>query len=374
MTPGRRKTGVRSVRASHGRHAWVVVSLAIAASSWSPPAGAHLGDLSYSEVVVHGAQVDYRLRFAAHLIPGVDPSGTVKIGRRDVVAREGEILSWLRSTLRVALDGRPCDPALVDSAGPDANDDLAVVLTYRCPAPGKALRVEFHVFDETLPVFQNIVSVTHADRSTAFVFSPESRVLLLGSDGTAAGEPADSSFGRFVVLGVEHIWTGYDHLLFLLALLLPGGSLLKLAGIVTAFTFAHSITLALAALDLVTLPSAPVEVAIAASVVFAALDGLRRSGADHRPLLTFAFGLIHGFGFAGILRESGLPSGAVAFPLLGFNLGVEAGQLAVVVVAIPLVRAAARRPRLTWIPRALAWVIAAVGTFWLSVRLSDWLL
>jgi hypothetical protein len=352
----------------------LTATVVLAVSSLPVVANAHLGDLSYSEIVVLDAGVDYRLRFAAHLIPGADSTGARKVTRRDVVTREAEIVSWLARTLTISMGGRLCSPSLAESTGPDANDDLALILSYACPAPGAPVRIEFRPFDETLPAFQNIASVRYADRSTAFVFTAESRVLMLGEGGSAGGEAADMSFMRFVRLGVEHIWTGYDHLLFLLALLLPGGSIPRLAGIVTAFTIAHSVTLALAALDILTLPSAPVEAAIAASVVFAALDGLRRGGTDHRHLLTFAFGLVHGFGFAGILRAVGLPSGAVALSLLGFNLGVEAGQLAVVVAVVPLIRAATRRPRLAGLPRVLEWVIAAIGTFWLSVRLSDWLL
>jgi hydrogenase/urease accessory protein HupE len=337
-------------------------------------AAAHLGDLSYSEVVVHGAAVDYKLRFAAHLIPGVDPSGEVKLTRRDILAREPDILEWLSATLRVRLDGAECSPELAESYGPDANDDLTVILVYTCQRAGHALKIEFHPFDEVLPEFQNLASVRHAGKAAAFVFTPQSRVLVIGADGVATEESQSPTLLGFFVLGVEHIWTGYDHLLFLLALLLPGGTLWRLAGIVTAFTIAHSITLGLAALDVLTLPIEPVEAAIAASVVVAALDGMRPHVRDHRWLLTFAFGLIHGFGFAGVLREIGLPADAVAMPLLGFNLGVEAGQLAVVAVAVPTIRAVARSAGGARVKTVLGVLIAAIGAFWLVERLSAWLL
>jgi hydrogenase/urease accessory protein HupE len=330
-------------------------------------AAAHLGDLSYSDVVVHGAAVDYRLRFATHLIPGFGEDAVGKITRRDVVAREAEIAAWLRDKLRVELAGLRCTPSLVDSIGPDQNDDLTVIVRYTCPAAGDALRIEFHAFDETMPEYQNIASIQHDGKASAFVFTATSPVLATGAAGGA--EAADASFRRFFVLGVEHIWTGYDHLAFLLALLLPGGTLARLAGIVTAFTIAHSITLGLAALGMLTLPVRPVEAAIAASVIVAALDALRPHAHDRRWLLTFAFGLIHGFGFAGVLREVGLPSDAVALPLLAFNLGVEAGQLVIVVLTVPLIRALAGSRRGPTVLRAIAVAIAALGAFWLTSRL-----
>ncbi len=353
-------------------------------------AGAHLGNLSYTEIVVREGEVDFKLRFAAHLIPGTGDAMAEKLTRRDVVARERDVADWLSRTVRVELGAATCRSELVDSMGPDSNDDLTVVLRYACPAVSEALRVEFRAFDEVMPDYQNIVSVRHAGGSAAFVFTAESRVLAIGgaggavaSGGSAGGGGASRETGaeaggfyRFFVLGVEHILTGYDHLLFLLALLLPGGSIGRLAGIVTAFTAAHSITLALAALEVVTLPAAPVEAAIAASVVLAAISGLRaKPGApgDHRALLTFAFGLVHGFGFAGILRSSGLPADAVTLPLLAFNLGVEAGQLGVVLVALPIIHTLSRVPIGRSVIRGAGWLIAAAGIFWLADRLTAWL-
>ena len=348
------------------------------------PAAAHLGNLSYSEIVLRGSDVDFQLRFAAHLIPNAGDEYAEKLTRRDIVAREPEIADWLARTVRVQVGGAACTGKLVDSMGPDTNDDLTVVLHFDCPAPSEALRVEMHAFDSFMPDYQNIASVRHAGGSAAFVFTMESPVLAVGgaggeSSGTDAGANAaageSASFYRFFVLGVKHILGGYDHLLFLLALLLPGGSIGRLAGIVTAFTVAHSITLALAALDVLTLPSAPVEAAIAASVVLAGIDALRArhdAARDHRALLTFAFGLVHGFGFAGVLRGSGLPAEASALPLLAFNLGVEAGQLAVVLVAVPLIHAALARPFGRRLVRVAGWAIVIAGTFWLADRLAAW--
>ena len=176
---------------------------------------------------------------------------------------------------------------------------------------------------------------------------------------------------RFLPLGMHHILTGADHLLFLVGLLLLGGSVRQLLLVVTAFTLAHSVTLTLAALDVFSPPATIVEPAIALSIVWVGADNLLVGGGrDMRAWIAFAFGLIHGFGFAGILRAMELPSRGVAWSLVSFNLGVEVGQLAVVIVAALVL--AALRSRSEVAGRRLAWagsvVVIAVGGFWFVQR------
>lgn len=178
--------------------------------------------------------------------------------------------------------------------------------------------------------------------------------------------------GRFFLLGVEHILTGYDHLLFLLGLLLVVGSFAEAAKIVTSFTLAHSATLALSVLDAVHLPGGLVEPLIALSVIFIGVENLARRRIANRWLLTTGFGLLHGLGFASALRESMAEASAtsVAWPLLHFNLGVEAGQLTIAALAMPLIWGLSRRPlyRPRYLP-ALSLSVAALGAFWLVERL-----
>ena len=332
-------------------------------------ARAHLGGLSYSDVVVRGDRVGYRLKFAAHLIPGLER--TRKPSRSDVVHAESDILGWLDRTIVVKAGTGACKPSIDELVGPDNNDDLTVILGFSCPGPAKPLRIEFHPFDEALPDYRNIVSVRTDKESLGFVFTRDTPLLEIGREAGTASTSTGSRFREFFVLGVEHIWTGYDHLLFLLALLLPGGTFARLAGIITAFTIAHSITLALATTGLVQLPPAPVEIAIAASIAFASASVLRDKGVDRRWVLTFGFGLVHGFGFAGVLRESGLPPGGVALPLLAFNVGVEAGQLVVVAVAVQLLRMLGAGDFSRRIRRAIAWATLAIGVFWTAARTSN---
>jgi hydrogenase/urease accessory protein HupE len=177
--------------------------------------------------------------------------------------------------------------------------------------------------------------------------------------------------GRFLPEGIHHILIGPDHLLFLVGLLLLGGSIRELALVVTAFTVAHSITLSLAALNVVTPPARIIEPAIALSIVYVGADNLLvHGGRDMRAWIAFAFGLIHGFGFANVLREMDLPSRALGWSLFSFNLGVEVGQL--LVVAVVASAFAALRARSAAAGRRLvvagSIVVVAAGTFWFVQR------
>jgi len=166
----------------------------------------------------------------------------------------------------------------------------------------------------------------------------------------------------FFLLGVEHIATGYDHLLFVLALVLCGGSLLQLLKIITAFTLAHSVTLGAAAFDLVTLPSTLVEAVIALSIAYVAFENLfPRFAVSHRWHISFLFGLVHGFGFSSVLKEIGLPKDSLIWSLLNFNLGVEAGQLVAVLIAVPLLMQLRKTSHEARVVRGLSAAVLVVG-------------
>jgi hypothetical protein len=216
------------------------------------------------------------------------------------------------------------------------------------------------------------------------VLSAETPTRIVG--GTASGPLVQ--FATYVHEGVWHIWLGFDHILFLVSLLLPAvlarrngawrpavsfrAAFVDVAKIVTAFTIAHSITLSLAALGVVSLPSRWVESAIALSVVLAALNNLFPVVANGRWIAAFGFGLIHGFGFAGALSDLGLPSGSLALSLAGFNIGVELGQLAIVAVFLPLAFAlrATFAYRRVFLAGGSA-VIATIAGVWLVERAFD---
>jgi len=176
---------------------------------------------------------------------------------------------------------------------------------------------------------------------------------------------------KFVPAGIHHILIGPDHLLFLVGLLLLGGSIRRLAMIVTSFTIAHSITLSLAALNILTPSARLIEPAIALSIVYVGADNLlAQGGRDVRAWIAFAFGFIHGFGFANVLREMELPRRALGWSLFSFNFGVEIGQLIVVVAVASAF--AALRSRSEWANRQLvsagSVLVIAAGAFWFVQR------
>lgn len=195
------------------------------------------------------------------------------------------------------------------------------------------------------------------------------------STGAAALAPKPSSypFTAFIKLGIEHILTGYDHLLYLAGLMLACRRFRSILPIITSFTVAHSLTLGLATVGAVTLPSRLVEPMIAASIVYVGVENLLLGGREPRLrwIGAFLFGLIHGFGFAGLLQEMGVGSDghSVWVPLFSFNVGVEIGQLSIVVVALPLLTWARREPRfLRWGLPASSAAVSLMGFYWLVER------
>jgi hydrogenase/urease accessory protein HupE len=172
-------------------------------------------------------------------------------------------------------------------------------------------------------------------------------------------------------MGIEHILTGYDHLLFLFGLILVGGKVRSLIGVVTAFTVGHSISLALATLGVWSPGSSIVEPAIALSIAIVGVENFFLDDASRRWRITLPFGLIHGFGFAGALTEISLPRAKVPAALLGFNLGVEAGQLAVLALVLPLILFAHRSERFRDRGvKALSALIVLAGLVWFVQRVT----
>ena len=193
---------------------------------------------------------------------------------------------------------------------------------------------------------------------------------------SSAAPPIWSTMQRYLVTGTEHIFLGYDHVAFLIAIVLWARRLWPVIKIVTAFTLAHSVTLSLAALQIVAIPSSIVEPAIAASIVFVAVENFFSRDVDGRWRVTFAFGLIHGFGFASALQEFGLPANAVVPALAAFNIGVEIGQVAIVSIVVPaliavdwLTAADREKPvRAAPLVYTLSAAIALLGSYWFFTR------
>lgn len=179
------------------------------------------------------------------------------------------------------------------------------------------------------------------------------------------------SFQEFLTLGIVHIATGYDHMLFLLGLLIVGGSFKSALKIITAFTIAHSITLALATLNLVNIPPKIIEPLIAVSIIYVGVENILRRNMDKRWMLAFGFGLVHGCGFASALRDLGIGSDgtSIVIPLVSFNLGVEIAQMALATLVLPIIWKLRERPQFVQrLVPAGSCLIALAGTWWLLQR------
>ncbi|WP_457795768.1 HupE/UreJ family protein [Methylocystis sp. S23] len=274
---------------------------------------------------------------------------------------------------RVAMrdeTGRAC-MAKVEKAGEDpTNQDSAlIVMRFDCSgAAGKVFYDATRLLAAQGSKGKHLVTLLGENAGETMLY-PQNPPLDLAQPM----ETTAQLMGKFFEAGVEHIVTGYDHLCFLFALILWATRVWPVVKIVTAFTISHSITLSLAALNIFTLPSTLTEALIAASIVFVAVENYFSRNVDNRWRNTFLFGFIHGFGFASALTEMGVPQGGVVPALAAFNIGVEAGQIAIVFAVMPILfaidRAAggARSEKLVYV---LSGLIALAGSFWFLQRIG----
>jgi hydrogenase/urease accessory protein HupE len=252
----------------------------------------------------------------------------------------------------------------------DGSDNATVYLEY--PVPSFSTMVIRSKWLSVLPPgHRQFFTLQDADDRvlTERMLSANTDTVTIEAEPSA---PRINSFADFLVLGVKHIWTGYDHLLFLFGLLIVTRNFSSSVKIITCFTLAHSITLAVATLSLVQISSRYVEPLIAVSIVYVGVENLLRGDDPKgRWLLTFAFGLIHGFGFASVLRELGVGANgtSIAVPLVSFNLGVELGQLVIAGLALPIIWRLRARPMFLqrWVP-ACSVLVAALGSYWFVQR------
>lgn len=289
----------------------------------------------------------------------------------DVSTRLPKLKELGPSLYKVSAGGAPLAPTSVEVELRE-EDGVGFLLIYPRPA-GEALRFDAAFLGRLTAGHKSALTLKDASDKvlrTEVLTAATNSVETAGSTSTA--EPS-SPFWGFLKLGVEHILTGYDHLLFLFGLLVACRRFSTAAKIITCFTLAHSLTLALAALDVVSLPGRVVEPLIAASIVFVGVENIvRRGEPGWRWALTFALGLVHGFGFAGALKEAGLGSSGAALlvPLFSFNLGVELGQAGVAAVLLPLLWKLRDLPTFDRYGRQiLSAAIALAGAYWFVTRL-----
>jgi hypothetical protein len=341
MSPvGNRRRGPRWFSEHAMRRPVALLALLLPLVAGVTTAYAHVTKPGFSEVRQHGTHVNYVL--------GLETEPLVAVAGEDKAAIE----SYLTGAVRLTVDGESCRSSM-RSAAPLPHRETPytrVWLDMECPKAQGAFRVDYD-----LPM-ENVVDYELGGAKGTYLFDPDHRSMTADSPG----------FTRFVEEGVEHILLGWDHVLFLVILLLGASSFKSVLKLATAFTAAHSVTLALAVLGVVSVPAKIVEPLIAASIVYVAVENVLGGESRKRLAVVFGFGLLHGLGFAGAVTfADGTP---LVGALVGFNLGIELGQAAIIAVVFPLLLALRR---LQWAPLAQAAAgsaAAALGLFWLSQR------
>ena len=348
----------------------------LVAAATTGAAHAHTTSTGLATLQVEADQVAYRLTLSpAEIGDAAVPLARGAIGDTAAAQQAGQIL---QQQLVLTVDNEPCrvrrTRLQASAAGGTAGADrITVSIDFACGSAPGTLQLRDSLSTPFGEHYRSIVSVVRPDGTR------EERVLDHEHPEARFdfGHAPVSGFGGFLRLGAEHILSGADHLLFLAALLLGSVGLRSLLITVTAFTAAHSLSLAAATLGWAHASPLWVEPLIAASIVWVALENvLRGSGpqsrraAIRRHALTFAFGLVHGLAFAEVLTELQLQGWPLARALLGFNLGVEAGQALVVLVLAPLLAWLAGRGAGPRVVKLLSFAIAAMGLFWLVQRVA----
>lgn len=366
------------------RAAWLILAGLLA----SLPVLAHTLSVSHVDIVVPAdgsapqIELDLAIRDLALSLP-LDTNSDERVTWDELLAIEEPLYAMVESGLIVSSGTTPCtlEPKLLATRQYDDGAYATVVMHANCPSFND-LKLNYGLLFDVDPQHRALVTFHNGGKDGTAIASMNAREIGIGSGPATRSNP----FVQFLREGIHHILIGYDHLAFLLSLLLPAAllwrdrkwqpspglrhSLGHVLGIVTAFTVAHSITLSLAALGMVTPVSRWVEAAIAASVLLAALNNVWPVVTRRIWLVGFCFGLVHGFGFAGALSELGLPAGARLASLVGFNLGVEIGQVTVVALVLPVLLLVRRK---AWYARIamplLSLAIAALAAWWLWERL-----
>jgi hydrogenase/urease accessory protein HupE len=344
--------------------------MALCALTIASIASAHPVPFSYLDVQIEKSSVDVSL--VAHIFDvahDLQVTPAERLLEPSLVAeRESAIRAMLAPRLELSADGRPLAPEWGTTEVLRDRQSIRVHLRYATASPAGSVAINTVMFPYD-PMHQTFVNMYEGDTLASQMILDAKHPHLEYFAGSRQGVAA--VVRKFVPAGIHHILIGPDHLLFLVGLLLLGGTIRQLLLVVTSFTVAHSITLSLAALNLVTPPARLIEPAIALSIVYVGADNiLAKGGRDVRGWIAFTFGFIHGFGFANVLREMDLPSRALGWSLFSFNVGVEIGQLLVVVLVASAL--AALKSRSEWAGRHLAFagslVVIVAGAFWFVQR------
>jgi len=349
---------------------------------------AHMNTVGYSDIEINDKEIEYQLYLdPSEVAQWVDAqsSRVFVIGepsqnetsKSEVSWTEEELLPFIQKFLTVRNNGETVEPSIKGISMAERKDapTILIDMNYVFSQPVDAYEIDYNFFfDQLDALHQNFATIHIGDTQVEKVFNKDDRSVsekvASVSSGTITTEITIPSWmntmWEYLKLGVEHIWTGYDHLLFVAALVLLKQPLMNYIKILTAFTLGHSITLAIAALDILRLPASIIEPLIALSIVYVAIENIWIKKLKWRWLLALGFGLIHGFGFAQVLQ--GTLGDYYILSLFSFNLGVEIGQLIVAAVLLPLLILVSRRKWYRQAAYSVSGVIAVIGLYWLIER------
>ncbi|MDQ6632298.1 MAG: HupE/UreJ family protein, partial [Verrucomicrobiota bacterium] len=317
---------------------------------------------------------------------GLDANDDGEITWGEVRAKHEALAAYVQSRLGISVNGKTTTLTITRHEIDVHSDGAYAVIRFTCDASATTtnISVRYNALFDRDPQHRGLLRLNFSNQTRTAIFGPGTSK----QEFPLANINTSNSLAAFVKEGVWHIWTGYDHILFLIALLLPGvlrlengrwipvaslrEALINVLQIVTAFTLAHSLTLSLAALKIISLPSRFVESSIAGSIIIAALNNVWPVMHRRAWIIAFAFGLIHGFGFASVLGDLDLRGRLLALGLFGFNVGVELGQLAIVLVFIPIAFAV----RGSWYYREMtlkfgSLLVTVIAGIWMSERLFN---
>jgi hypothetical protein len=340
---------------------WAAFWLALACCT---DVSAHVTTTGLVRIELSGDRLSYSLSLALPEIPQASASILNAAANGDRSAAEA-VAEAARRSVTIDLKGTPCRAGRVRLGGAGANEARAMIeIDFTCDTEHGRLTITENWSDLLGEHYQSLGNIRTSGGERQVVFAETSRTATVDID-----RPVATGWLDFVKLGIEHILTGYDHLLFLLALLAIARGFWSVVKIVTAFTLAHSVTLTLAALGFVEVPERIIEPLIAATIIWVALENLFAAAPDRRRWMwSFGFGLVHGLAFASVLVELELKGAALLRGLVGFNAGVEIGQLIFVVIALPLLTLMSQGRGAQLTPRIASVAAAAIGTYWLLER------
>ena len=335
---------------------------------------AHKMNTSYTNLVVGADTLKVRVRIDDFdmLKMGLDQDGDGLLFFEEMEAGIDQAFAFVEENIEFRIDGQ----LLVlrrgrGDVGPDNKGNIFVNLYFGAPlaAPANEVEVRIGFVEHFGEDHKNLAKVLLPGQPLvqAIFTAAEPRQRF----STGETKSLLAQIYEFIALGVEHIFLGYDHVMFLLALIVVGGRLVNLVKIVSAFTVAHSVTLCLAALEIVSLPAKWIEAGIALSIAYVALENFWLKRTDYRWVLTFAFGLVHGFGFANVLRDLGLPTRGLIASLFSFNIGVEIGQVTIVALLFPLIVWLNRQVFQKRVVHVMSALILLFGVGWFVERVFE---